>query len=61
MMPELGRALLNSTLPNFDRVSTLILLDNYFSSIDRLLDFDRTIFKTFLTIHYSLFQQVLYS
>jgi hypothetical protein len=61
MTIELNRALLNSTLPNFGRVFTLIKLDNYFSSIDRLLDFDMTIFKTSITTHYSLLWQVLYS
>jgi hypothetical protein len=50
-----GRALLNSIMLNLGKVSTLIWLDNYFSSVDKLPNYGRTIPKTFTTIHYSLF------
>jgi hypothetical protein len=56
MIVELGRALPNSTLSNLSRVSTLIWLNNYVNPVNKLLDFNRTILKTSITIHYSLFQ-----
>jgi hypothetical protein len=55
MTTKLNKAMPNSTLLNFGRVSTLIRLDNQLSLVNILPNFDRAIPKTFTTIHYSLF------
>jgi hypothetical protein len=50
MTTKLDKVLLNSPLPNFNKVFTLIQLNNYLNLVDWLLDYNRTIYVMTLTL-----------